>query len=65
MLASIERYLSESQREAIQKKLEKENQLMLGMVETEEKFQTVPKKTPLVLNRIYFRRKTINNNIFE
>ncbi len=65
MLASIARYLSESEREAIQEKLEKENQLMLGMVETEEKFQTAPKRTPLVLNRIYFSRKTIDNNIFE
>lgn len=65
MLASIERYLSESQREAIQKKLEEENQLMLGMAEAEKKFQAVPKKGPLVLNPIYFRRKTIDNNIFE
>ena len=65
MLVSIERYLSESQREAIQKKLEEEKRLILGMVETEKKFQAVPGKSPLVLNQTYFKRKTIDNNIFE
>lgn len=65
MLASIERYLSESQREAIQKKLEEEKRLILGMVEAEKKPQTVSGKNPLVLSQTYFKRKIIDNNIFE
>lgn len=65
MLASIEHYLSESEREAIQKKLEREKQLILSMVKTEKKPQAVPGKSPLVLNQAYFKRRTIDNNIFE
>lgn len=65
MLTSIKRYLSENQFKAIQKKLEEEKHLMLGMVETEKRFQTVAKKSFLTLNQIYFKRKTIDNNIFE
>lgn len=65
MMASIERYLSESQREAIQKKLEEEKRLILGMIKSEKGFQAVPEKSPLVLNQTYFKRKTIDNNIFE
>lgn len=65
MLASIDRYLSAAEREAIQEKLEKERKLMLGMIETEKKFQTAPKQSFLVLDKIYFKHKTIDNNAFE
>lgn len=65
MLASIERYLSASQREAIQKKLEEENRLMSNMVGAEKKLRAITEKNSLALNPIYFRRKIIDNNIFE
>lgn len=65
MLASIERYLSKSQREAIQKKLEEENRLISSMIEAEKKFRAVTERNSLALSPIYFRRKVIDNNIFE
>ena len=65
MLASIESYLSTAQREAIQKKLEKEKEMMFEIVGTEKKIQGAPKKSFLSLDQTYFKHKTIDNSVFE
>jgi hypothetical protein len=61
----IERYLRVRQREAVKAKLEREKQLLLTMIESEERIKAAQATTALILNKAYFRHKTIDISLLE
>ncbi len=61
----IERHLTVKKREAIRAKLEREKQLLLAMIETEQKIQKAQQTTALILNKAFFRHTIIDTSLLE
>ncbi len=65
MLQSVERFLRVSTRTELREKLEREQKLLLALVEREKEMRAHAKKMIHILNKAYFIQKPLDISIFE
>lgn len=61
----IERWLKVKTRERLREKLERERKILMELYQRDRKAKAVAQQTTHVLNRAYFRQKSLDISIFE